>query len=48
MVINFAQVEHVTLDNPITGAPLVFHDAPVAVILAIFPSRRAAQKHTGA
>ena len=46
-VVDLAQVEHVTLDDAITGTALVLDDAPVAVRLAVFDPRLAAQKHLG-
>ena len=42
LVIDFAQVEHVALNDPVTSTTLVFDDAPVTVLLAILLSRAAA------
>src|SRR5207245_2450541 len=45
LLVQLAQIQDVALDDFITGATFVFDDAPVAVWLAIFLSRRATQKH---
>jgi hypothetical protein len=47
LVVDLSQVENVPLHDPAAGAAFVFDHAPVAVFLAIFLSRFAAQKHNG-
>src|SRR5579872_5622149 len=46
-VVDLAQIESVALDNPTTRCAPVFDQAVVAVLLAVFLSRRVAQKHNG-
>jgi hypothetical protein len=46
-VIDFAQVEHMALDDLAAGHALVFDDAPIVVRLAILEAFAAAQKHDG-
>jgi len=46
-VIDLAQVERVALHHPAAGHPPVFRQAVIPVFLAIFLSRRVAQKHNG-
>ena len=47
LVVDLAQVKHLPLHDPLTDTALVFHDAPVTVLLAVFLPRSAAQKHVG-
>ena len=47
LVVDFAQVEDVALDDFISGAAFAFDDAPGTVFPAIFLSRGAVQKHNG-
>ncbi len=35
-VVDLAQIKHVPLHRPAAGHPAVLHDAPVAVLLAVF------------
>jgi hypothetical protein len=44
-VINFYQIQNRLLDNAIGTAAPIFHNRPVVMLLAVFPSGRAAQKH---
>ncbi len=46
-VVDLAKVEYVALHDLVTGAALVFDDAPVTVLLPVFLPRGAAQKHLG-
>ena len=47
-VIDFPQIEHMTLDDLPAGHAFVFDDAPVMMLLAILEPFAAAQKHDGA
>jgi hypothetical protein len=44
-VINLSQIENRLLDNAIGSATPIFHDRPIAMLLAVFPTGRTAQKH---
>ena len=44
-VVDLAQIQHMPLHCPTAGHPAVFHDAPVAVLLAVLPANLVAQKH---
>ena len=44
-VIDFAEVEHLSLDNPVVGHPMVLHNAPVAMFFTVFESGFGSQKH---
>ena len=46
-VIDFAQIEHMALDDFPAGHALVFDDAPIVVRLAILEAFAGAQKHDG-
>ena len=46
-VVDLTQVEHRALDNASAGATPVFHDAPIAVLFAVFESPIAFQIHDG-
>jgi hypothetical protein len=44
-VIDLAQIQHLPLHRPPARHPAVLDDAPVAVLLAVFPANLVAQKH---
>jgi hypothetical protein len=46
-VIDLSKIKHLPLHHLATSDAAVFDQIPIAVLLAIFLSRRAAQKHDG-
>jgi hypothetical protein len=46
-VVNLSKIKHLPLDHLTASDPAVFDQIPIAMLLAIFLSRRAAQKHDG-
>ncbi|HSZ79073.1 MAG TPA: hypothetical protein VK775_16830 [Chthoniobacterales bacterium] len=46
-VVDLSKIKNLPLDHLATSDPAVFDQIPIAVLLAIFLSRRAAQKHDG-
>jgi hypothetical protein len=44
-VIDFTQIEHLSLDNPITGDTTVLDNTPVAVFFAVFETLFGPQEH---
>jgi hypothetical protein len=46
IVVDLAQIEHVSLHSPTAGYAAVLDDAPVAVLLAVLPANLLAQKHS--
>ena len=44
-VIDFSQVEHLSLDNPITGDTPVLDNTPIAVFFAVFETLFGPQEH---
>ena len=47
IVVNLSKIKHLPLHHLATSDAPVFDEIPIAVLLAIFSSRRAAQKHDG-
>jgi hypothetical protein len=45
-VIDFTQIEHMALNDPIARHPPVLNDAPVTVFFAVFESLFGPQEHT--
>src|SRR3954454_10661577 len=46
-VVDLAQIQHMPLHRSTTTHTAVLHDAPVAMLLAIFAANLVAQKHAG-
>src|ERR1700760_3746280 len=44
-VVDLAQIKHMPLHRPAAGYPTVLHDAPIAVLFAVFAAKLVAQKH---
>jgi hypothetical protein len=44
-VIDLAEIQHLPLDNLATGAALVLHDIPVAMLFAVFEASVVSQEH---
>jgi hypothetical protein len=48
VIVDLAQIEHVSLDNSALSYPPVLNQTPIVMLLAILFARAASQKHDGA